>query len=107
MTAYVETFSSPAARAAAGGLLSHHQGGSPGDSDLYARISARPQFTAILRAADPALVDPAVDPDEVFDMVLGAVLTRILLLNVALSHRPVERSVEMVLRLLRPSQEAG
>jgi AcrR family transcriptional regulator len=103
MLAYLETFSAPAARVAAAGLLAHHQAGSPGDSDLYARVSARPQFKAILQAADPGLVDPELDPDDVFDMVLGAVLTRILLAEVSLPHQPVDRSVEMVIRLLRPS----
>jgi hypothetical protein len=65
------------------------------------RVSARPQFTDILRAAPPGSVDPALDPDDVFDMLLGAVLARTLIPAVT-ARRPVERTVEMILRLLRP-----
>src|SRR5512142_2021313 len=69
--AYVAAFSAPAARAAAAGLLAHHQaaGGAP-PPGAYLRVSARPQFQDILRAAPPGSVDPAVDPDDVFDMLL-------------------------------------
>lgn len=43
-----------------------------------------------------------MDPDDVFDMLLGAVLTRTLLSTVTARNRPVERTVEMILRMLRP-----
>ncbi|MFE4622331.1 hypothetical protein [Streptomyces mirabilis] len=66
-------------------------------------MSARPLFQDILRAAPPGTVDPAVDPDDVFDMLLGAVLTRTLLFGATARARPVERTVEMILRLLRPA----
>ncbi|WP_405881548.1 hypothetical protein OG762_25005 [Streptomyces sp. NBC_01136] len=65
-------------------------------------MSARPQFRDIVRAAPPGSVDPALDPDDVFDMLLGAILTRTLLLSTTARNRPVERTVEMILRLLRP-----
>jgi AcrR family transcriptional regulator len=101
--AYVAAFSAPAARAAAGGLLAHHQAsGRPGQPEAYQRVSARPQFQAILRAAPSGSIDPAVDPDDVFDMLLGAVLTRTLVFTVTSRQRPVERTVEMILRLLQP-----
>ena len=101
--AYVAAFSAPAARAAAGGLLAHHQAsGRPGQPDAYQRVSARPQFQDILRAAPSGSVDPAVDPDDVFDMLLGAVLTRTLVFTVTSRQRPLERTVEMILRLLQP-----
>jgi AcrR family transcriptional regulator len=101
--AYLAAFSAPAARAAAAGLLAHRQTASrPGPPEMYLRMSARPQFQAILRDAPPGNIDPDVDPDDVFDMLLGAVLTRILLSAVTERHPPVERTVEMILRLLRP-----
>lgn len=101
--AYLAAFSAPASRAAAAGLLAHYQTASrPGPPEMYLRMSARPQFQDILRAAPPGSIDPAVDPDDVFDMLLGAVLTRILLAAVTERQRPVERTVEMILRLLRP-----
>ena len=65
-------------------------------------MSARPQFQDILRAAPPGSIDPAVDPDDVFDMLLGAILTRTLLFNALARRRPMERTVEMILRMLRP-----
>ncbi|MFJ2813606.1 MULTISPECIES: TetR/AcrR family transcriptional regulator [unclassified Streptomyces] len=101
--AYLAAFGAPAARAAAAGLLAHHQT-SKRDAvpEMYLRVSARPQFLDILRAAPTGSVDPAVDPDDVFDMLLGAVLTRTLLFTVWPGQRPVERTVDMILRMLRP-----
>ncbi|KPI02390.1 transcriptional regulator, TetR family [Actinobacteria bacterium OK006] len=102
--AYLAAFSTPAARAAAAGLLAHHQTSDrTGPPEVYVRMSARPLFQDILRAAPPGTVDPAVDPDDVFDMLLGAVLTRTLLFSATARARPVERTVEMILRLLRPA----
>jgi AcrR family transcriptional regulator len=102
--AYLAACSAPAARAATAGLLAHRQTASrrPGPPEIYLRVSARPQFQDILHAAPPGSVDPAIDPDDVFDMLLGAVLTRILVSTVTERKRPVERTVEMILRLLRP-----
>ena len=101
--AYLAAFNAPAARAAAAGLLAHQQTSKrPRSPELYLRVSARPQFQDILRAAPPGSIDPAVDPDDVFDMLLGAILTRILLFNALARRRPMERTVEMILRMLRP-----
>ena len=104
--AYVAAFGAPAARAAAAGLLAYRQAPDaprpPRSPDQYLRVSARPQFQDILRAAPPASIDPAVDPDDVFDMLLGAVLTRTVVYPATARHRPIERTVEMILRLLRP-----
>ncbi|KPI00428.1 regulatory protein TetR [Actinobacteria bacterium OK074] len=101
--AYTAAFDAPAARAAAAGLLAHQQSSIRSrPPELYLRVSARPQFRDILRAAPPGSVDPAVDPDDVFDMLLGAILARTLLAGALPRHRPMERTVEMVLRLLRP-----
>lgn len=101
--AYLAAFGAPAARAAAAGLFAHSQTSSrPRPPEMLLRVSARPQFQDILRAAPTGTVDPAVDPDDVFDMLLGAVLTRTLLSTVTARNRPVERTVEMILRMLRP-----
>jgi AcrR family transcriptional regulator len=101
--AYLAAFGAPAARAAAAGLFAHSQTPSrPRPPEMLLRVSARPQFQDILRAAPTGSVDPAVDPDDVFDMLLGAVLTRTLLSTVTARNRPVERTVEMILRMLRP-----
>lgn len=97
------TFGAPAARAAAAGFFAHSQtSGRPRPPEMLLRVSARPQFQDILCAAPTGTVDPAVDPDDVFDMLLGAVLTRTLLSTVTARKRPVERTVEMILWMLRP-----
>jgi AcrR family transcriptional regulator len=101
--AYLAAFGAPAARAAAAGLFAHSQtSNAPRPPEMLLRVSARPQFQDILRAAPTGSVDPAVDPDDVFDMLLGAVLTRTLLSAVTARNRPVERTVDMILRMLRP-----
>ncbi|MER6079298.1 TetR/AcrR family transcriptional regulator [Streptomyces sp. NPDC001833] len=106
--AYLGAFSAPAARAATAGLIAHHQtSGRSRPPELYLRVSARPQFREILSAAPPGTVDPAVDPDDVFDMLLGAVLSRTLLADAAAPQRPVGRTVDMILRLLRPLEGDG
>ncbi|HSA48583.1 MAG TPA: helix-turn-helix domain-containing protein [Yinghuangia sp.] len=105
LRAYLAAFSAPASRAAAAGLIAHHRTSSrPHPPALYMRVSARPQFQDILRAAPPGSVDPAVDPDDVFDMLLGAVLARTLLPAAPAQQRPIERTVDMILRLLRPPE---
>lgn len=69
------------------------------------RTWPHPPFREILRLAPAGAVDPALDPDDVFDLLLGAILTRTFLANATARHTPVERTVELILRLLRP--EAG
>lgn len=101
--AYVAAFSAPAARAAAAGLLAHHQKPDrDAPSEVYPRMSVRPLFEDILRAAAPGSVDPAVDPDDAFDTLLGAILTRTVVFTPTSRQRPIERTVEMMVRLLRP-----
>ncbi len=101
--AYLDVFATPESRAATAGMLAHYQSANRAlPADLVTRISARPQFIDILRAAPPGSVDPTVDPDDVFDMLLGALLTRVLLQGTVSRGVPVERVVDMVVRLLRP-----
>jgi len=101
--AYLAAFNAPAARAAAAGLFAHGQtAGSPRSPELMLRVSARPQFRAILGAAPPTAIDPTLNPDDVFDILLGAILTRTLVSSATGRHPPIERTVEMILRLLRP-----
>jgi len=77
-------FGSPAARAAAPGLLAHYPSAGDGRSpEQYLRISTRPQFQDILRAAPTSAVDPDIDADDVFDIMLGAILARTIVPTVA------------------------
>ncbi|MGW0711412.1 hypothetical protein ACWD4G_36560 [Streptomyces sp. NPDC002643] len=56
----------------------------------------------ILDAAAPGSVDLHVDPEGVFDMLLGAVLIHVMLPSASSRRRSVEHSVDMIMRLLRP-----
>jgi AcrR family transcriptional regulator len=103
---YVRTRGSPAARAAASGLLASYQGGvTPRNSEDWIRVSARPQFQDILNAAPAGSIDPDLNPDDVFDMLVGAVLGHVLVPTLAGRPRFVERTVDLVIRLLRPLSE--
>ena len=100
--AYVSVFDAPAARAAFPGLLAHYQHtGKARSAEEWIHVSARPQFQDILCAAPPGSIDPTVDPDDVFDMLLGAILARTLVPTVSQRRRPIERTVELALKLLQ------
>jgi AcrR family transcriptional regulator len=101
---YLSTLGEPAARAAMPGLLACYQSNARDEGpEKWLAVSARPQFWDILRAAPSVLVDPAVDPDDVFDVLLGAIIARVLVPTVVRRDRPVERLVDMTLRLLHPT----
>ena len=104
LQAYSAAFGSPAARAAAPGLMAHHQAsGASGSPEKYLQVSARPQFQAILRAAPSGSVDLTIDPDDSFDILLGAIVARTIVPTVGLRNRPLEVTVDLLLRMLRPS----
>jgi AcrR family transcriptional regulator len=101
--AFLAVVGDPAARAAIPGLLATYQSGRlPADEEWLA-VSARPLFLDILAAARAGRVDPAVDPGDVFDVLLGAMLARILVPTVVQRDRPIERLVDLTLRLLQPA----
>jgi AcrR family transcriptional regulator len=108
LRAYATTWSSPAARAAIPGLLAHYQAaGRSRTVEEWLPISARPQFLDILRAAPADHVDRAVDPDDVFDVLLGAILARAVVPTVAERDRPLERTVELALKMIGPAPGHG
>ncbi|MBL7502036.1 TetR/AcrR family transcriptional regulator [Frankia sp. CNm7] len=74
VVAYRELFESPAARAGVPGLLAAYQAEPERHGTLVARVGqdVRPAFQATLAAAAPGTVDPAVDPDTVMDVLIGA-----------------------------------
>jgi AcrR family transcriptional regulator len=102
ITAWSRQYATPTARAAVPGLFAAYQGDERTAPDEWLRISLRPQFSAILDAAAPGDVDPDVDRDDVFDMLLGAMLARAFAPTVAERRRPIEHTVELALRMLRP-----
>src|SRR5262249_49355706 len=101
VTACAKQYGTPAARAAIPGLLAAYQSDAMTPSEEWARISLRPQFNAILDAAGPGAVDPTVDRDDVFDMLLGAMLARTFVPTAAARRPPIDRIVDLLLRILR------
>lgn len=100
--AYVAAHDTPVARAAVPGLLAAYGDvGRPAAEQHWLPVSARPQFRDILRAAPSSSVAVGVDPDDVFDVLLGAIVARVLIPTVAQRGRPVERLVELVLCMLQ------
>src|SRR5690606_33581192 len=72
---YLAMIGEPAARAAMPGLMAHYRSsGRLPPEEAWLAASARPQFRAILAAATPAQVAADVDADDVFDVVMGAIL---------------------------------
>ncbi len=105
--AYLAVFSSPAARVAIPRLLANYQ--SSGRSDLtpkWMAVSARPKFAEILRRSQPGIVDPCVDVEDVFDVLLGALLARALVPTVIERGKPIERLVDLTVRMLRATPES-
>jgi AcrR family transcriptional regulator len=103
LRSYVRTLGSPAARAAMPGLLATYQAGTtPRNAQDWVRISARPQFEAILLAAPAGSVDPDLNPDDVFDVLVSAIIGHVLVPTLASRPRFVERTADLVIRLLRP-----
>ncbi len=101
--ALLSAFGAPEAKAAMPGLLGTYQsGGRSGAPETWLAVSARPQLIDILVAAPEGAVDPSVDPNDVFDVLLGAVMARTLVPTVAERNRPVEYLVDLMLRLIEP-----
>jgi AcrR family transcriptional regulator len=100
--AYENGLATPAARAAMPSLIAAYQDDVPRPAAQWRHLSVRPTFMAILRAA-PENVDPDLDEDEVFDVIEGAILARILVPAVAASRRHLDGLVELILRMLAPT----
>lgn len=103
VAAYRATFSSPVALAALPALVSGYHAAPDGSARAErAWQSARPQFRAILAAAPPGSVDPALDPDDLFDMLVGAVLYKIYAASLGNRTDAPDRTVELILRVIKP-----
>lgn len=100
---HLVAFGAPEAKAAMPGLLATYQSnGRSGAPEDWLAVSARPQFLDILLAAPTDSVDPAIDPNDVFDVLLGAMIARTLVPTVSARNRPVENLVESAMRLVQP-----
>jgi AcrR family transcriptional regulator len=102
--AYRTTLANPAARAALPALLSiYHSGTDTRAPEARGWRSARPQFRAILQAAPAGDVDPGLDPDDIFDLLLGAILCRIFVLSFGLRAAGPDPTADLICRAVRPS----
>lgn len=101
---YLAVFRTPALQAAIPGLLASYQTGErrPRSSAAWQRLSLRPAFADVLAAAPPGSIDPELDIDDVFDLLLGAVLVRVMVPSEARRFPPVDRVVDLLLRVVRP-----
>jgi AcrR family transcriptional regulator len=98
-----EAFASPLARAALPGLLAAYQEGQPSrPADERLRDSWRPAFYAVLDAAGPEVVDPTIDPDDVFDLLLGSLLVHSFVPTWGARRRRRPTATPLLLRALRP-----
>ena len=104
LEAYERTFSSPVARAAMPWLLDAYQRGAAPQPGQWEPLSMRPLFEAVLRAAEPGLVDPDLATDDVFDVLLGAMLVRALVPATPGRDRDIETTIDLLLRLVRPDR---
>ncbi len=99
---FLATLTAPAARAALPGLMVVYQtdGGWP-SSDRWTPVSSRPQFGRILAAAADE-VDPAVDPDAAFDLLLGAIVVDSFVPTPDSGTHDAATIVDLIRRVLRP-----
>jgi AcrR family transcriptional regulator len=99
--AYERSLDNPAALAAIPGLLTTYLGDTAPPPARWLHLSVRPQFYAILDAAAEE-VDPDIDVDDVFDVVQGTILARIIVPAVRARRRRIESTVEFIVRILEP-----
>lgn len=97
---YERNLGSPSARAAIPGLLAAYQHDEPAPPAQWMHLTVRPQFYEILRAAGDD-VDPDLDPDQAFDLVLGAILARVLVPPVASRRRWLDATTDQVVKVVR------
>jgi len=98
-----EVLTRPASRAALPGLVAEYQAeGNWRSADRWVPVSGRPYLREILTAAAPGSVDPDVDPDEVFDLMLGAILVHSFVPTPTTATHRSGAVVDLLCRALRP-----
>jgi AcrR family transcriptional regulator len=103
MDAYLELFDTPVSRAAFPGLLAVRGAESVEYRHLMQDMGqgVRPAFRAVLEAAPPGAVNPAVDPDTVLDMIIGAALYRVFIHPFTQRSHPPDDVVDLLVRALK------
>jgi AcrR family transcriptional regulator len=101
VAAYRSVMGTPAGLAALPALLSTYHSGADRRDPAARWRSARPQFRAILDAAPAGEIDPALGADDLFDLLVGAVLFRIFIASQGLRADAPDHTVELVMRAAR------
>jgi AcrR family transcriptional regulator len=102
LRAYVGALESPIVRAAMPALLSFEARDRERQPSALLHISLRPQFRDVIAAAPNGVVDPRIDLDDVFDLLLGAALARVAIPPGVRRRAPLARTVDLLLRALAP-----
>jgi len=109
LRAFRALYGTPAARAAIPGLMLDCQ--ALGQERLrleqfrgqHSRGNMRANFRAVLAAAPASMVDPAIDPDDVFDLLIGSALVRTFVLGTTSRGRSPDRTVDLLCRAVAPT----
>jgi AcrR family transcriptional regulator len=103
MDAYLELFDTPVSRAAFPGLLAVRGAESVEYRHLMQHMGqgVRPAFRAVLEAAPPGAVNPAVDPDTVLDLIIGAALYRVFIHPFTHRSHPPDDVADLLVRALK------
>jgi AcrR family transcriptional regulator len=105
VTAIDRAYNAPAARAAIPGLLSAYQS----NPRAYRRdpfpvaASLRRDFRHMFELAAAGTVDPAVDPEDVLDLLIGSMLYRTFQLPFTARAGHADQTVELLHRAIRPT----
>jgi AcrR family transcriptional regulator len=102
LRSYIATFSSPLHRAAMPALLGPEALEQPMTPQAWLLLSVRPHFKKILAAAPAGVIDASIDSDEIFDLLLGAAMVHACVPKEARPKQPVERTIDLVMRILSP-----
>jgi AcrR family transcriptional regulator len=100
LQAYVSTLKTPLHRAALPALVGPEARNHPRTPEAWSEISIRPHFQKILAAARSTPIDPGIDPDEIFDLVLGAALVHAFVPPQARTPVAIEQTVDLIMRIL-------
>jgi AcrR family transcriptional regulator len=102
--AYRQAFTNPAVRAAFPGLLTEYQTRqSARFADGSFATDMRPHFRAMIEAAEPGTIDPAVDPDDLLDILVGTVMYKTLLEPLTPRVGAPDHTADLLDRILRPN----
>jgi AcrR family transcriptional regulator len=100
LQSYVSTLKTPLHRTALPALVGPEAHNHPRTPEAWSEISIRPHFQKIVAAARSSSIDPAIDPDEIFDLILGAAMVHAFVPPQARTPVAIEQTVDLIMRIL-------